>query len=405
MLAIRAVQTNDELRRLQTIFWMHSPSRFQLGEHLGFSKSKVTNLVNALLEQEMIEEADDLPSSGGRRPAGLQLSGRLGVTVGIDLGATSVGVTLCTANTDVLGSRSAVTDVRDGPGPVLATVVPMIDALLEEQGLTRMSVSGIGMGVPGPVEIATGLLISPPLMPTWEGFGLREFFADLFDAPVLIDNDVNLMALGELHHARVTQVSAGQENFIVVKLGTGIGAGVIVHGEVFRGADGAAGDIGHICVDQNGARCHCGNAGCLEALAGGPGIVLEALSAAKRAESPLMVALAERGDHLSVEEIGLAARQGDVAANRIIQQAGNRIGQVLAGLVNFMNPSHVLIGGGVSHTGPLLLASIRQSIYARSLPLSTRKLHIEYTRLGDAAGLRGAAVLATYSSILQGDFR
>jgi predicted NBD/HSP70 family sugar kinase len=328
----------------------------------------------------------------------------VGVTVGIDLGATSVGVTVCSAHTDFLGSRTAVMDVRDGAGSVLATVVQMIDALLEEQGLTRAAVSGIGMLVPGLAEIATGLLISPPLMPTWEGFGLREFCADFFNAPVLIGNDVNLMALGELHHARVTQLTAGQENFIVVTLGTGIGAGVVAHGEVFRGADGAAGDIGHICVDQNGPRYHCGNAGSLEALAGGPGIVLEALAAAGRDERPLIMALGERGERLSVEEIGLAARHIEVAANRIIQQAGNRIGQVLARLVNFMNPFHVLIGGGLAHTDPLL-ASIRQRIYARSLPLSTRKLHIEYTRLGEAAGLRGAAVLAAYSSILWGEVR
>lgn len=402
MSAIRAGMDGAELELLRTIFWMDVPSRLRLVEQLKFSKSKVTSIVTDLIECGLVEESEELPSSGGRRPAGLMLNDRLGMIVGVDLDATGVSVSLCTANTSVLGIRSAATDIRIGPVAVLATIVLMIDDLLGGQGCTRAEVIGIGIGVPGPVEIRTGLLISPPLMPNWEGFSIREYLSEHFEAPVMIDNDVNLMALGELHHIRLQGLSAGNENFIVVKLGTGIGAGVIAHGQVFRGADGAAGDIGHICVDPDGPRCHCGNAGCLEVLAGAPGIVRDALEAAQRAESPIITALALHTEVLTVREVGLAARQGDEAANRIIQQAGNRVGQVLAGLVNFMNPSHVLIGGGVSHVGPLLLASIRQSIYARSLPLSTRKLQIDHTRLGERAGLHGAAVLAVQGSVLQG---
>ena len=394
----------DEWGVLEALLWQGGGSRLELAGSLNYSKSRLTAIVAALIDAELIEETGDLHSSGGRRAAGLQLSCRSGLTVAIDLGASGVDVALRRSDTGVIGRRSALTDGRAGPGAVLAVVIPLIDALLAEAGQRREAVGSIGMGVPGPVEVASGLLISPPLMPDWEGFSLREYFAELFAAPVVIDNDVNLMALGELHHARQRQFSRHEpnrreptrhdENFIVVKLGTGIGAGVIARGQVFRGADGAAGDIGHICVDPNGTRCSCGNVGCLEALSGGPGIVREALEAAQDRRSPLLAEMLGRAGVLSVQGVGQAARQGDEAANRIIHQAGQRIGQVLAGLVNFMNPSHLLIGGGVSHVGPLLLASIRQRVYASSLPLSTRKLQIEHTRLGDGAGLRGAAVLA-----------
>ena len=394
----------EEQAVLESLLWMNQPSRLMLAQRHGFSKSKVTTLVSGLLEREEIEEHEELPSNGGRRAAGLQLHRGKGVLVAIDLGATGVEVAVCSIGADLLGTRSAPTDVRTGPGAVLAAVLPLIDGLLAELGHRREHVLGIGMGVPGPVELATGLLISPPLMPSWEGFSLREYFAELFDAPVVVDNDVNLMALGELHHARRSRLSSGHENFIVVKLGTGIGAGVIAQGQVFRGADGAAGDIGHICVDPEGPRCHCGNAGCLEALAGGPGIVREALRAAREG-CVLLARCFELQGTLTVQDVGLAARQGDEAANRILQRAGNQIGQVLSGLVNFMNPSQVLIGGGVSQVGPLMLASIRQSVYARSLPLSTRKLRIDHTRLGDAAGLRGAAVLAAQHRLHTGGRR
>ncbi|GMA15300.1 ROK family transcriptional regulator (plasmid) [Deinococcus metallilatus] len=386
--------SRDEFELLEKLLWMDGPSRHELAARTGHSKSKIASLVAHLLDDGWLEEGESQESSGGRRPTSLHLSHQLGFIVGIDLGATSVDVVLCDVNLTVLGTRTAATSVSLGPGPVLAQIGGLLDDLLTCHGVPPEGVFGLGMGVPGPVEFRTGLLINPPLMPRWEGFNLREHFAALFEAPLAVDNDVNLMALGELHHVRQRGLGTDLENFLVVKLGTGIGCGIIARGDVFRGADGAAGDIGHICVDPDGPRCYCGNPGCLEALAGAPHIAREAAQAVESGASPILADLARQHGELGTREVAQAARLGDPVANHIVQTAGSRVGQVLAGLVNFFNPSQILLGGGVAHMGPLMLASVRQSVYARSLPLSTRKLRIDYTHLQDASGRRGAAVLA-----------
>ena len=387
---------DDESRVLQAVFWSGSASRHDLAGLTGYSKTKLNGLVGSLIDDGWLSDGAPRDSSGGRRPAGLELSGGLGYLVGVDLGATSVDIMLSDANLRPLATRHAEIDVRRGPGPVMARVSKDIEALLAESQVRPELLRGIGVGVPGPVEFETGLLISPPIMPGWEGFSLREHFAAAFDAPVFVDNDVNVMALGELWHARTTAATPGarDENWIVVKLGTGIGSGIIAHGDIYRGADGSAGDVGHVCVDPQGPRCHCGNFGCLEAMAGAPAIARAAEQAARDGLSPFFAARLQEAGVLDTRDVARAAREGDPAANAIIQEAGGRVGAMLASMVNFFNPSRILIGGGVAHVGPLMLASIRQSVYGRSLPLSTRKLRLDYTRLGDTAGLRGATALA-----------
>jgi predicted NBD/HSP70 family sugar kinase len=211
---------------------------------------------------------------------------------------------------------------------------------------------------------------------------------------VFVDNDVNLMALGELW-----RLQRSLQNFMVIKVGTGIGCGIVCHGEVYRGANGSAGDVGHICVDQAGPRCHCGNLGCVEALAAAPAITRLAVEAAQAGESAALAECLRANGKLTAIDVGQASRNGDAAANAIIQRAGSQIGQMLASVVNFFNPSHVFIGGGVTQIGPLFLASVRQSVYHRSLALSTRHLEIQYTPLGGQAGLIGAGALAMQESL------
>lgn len=392
MTTAAAPMSGDDFEIMEKLLWMERPSRHELAARTGSSKSRIASIVGRLMDDGWLEEGECHGSSGGRKPTSLRLNRTLGYLIGIDLGATSVDVVLCGVDLAVLGTRTAPTNVALGPGPVLAQISALIDDLLRQHHVPRQGVLGLGMGVPGPVEFGTGLLITPPLMPRWEGFNLRDHFAGLFSAPLAVDNDVNLMALGELHHARLSGLSQQRENLLVIKLGTGIGAGIIAQGDVFRGADGAAGDIGHVCVEPGGLRCHCGNLGCLEALAGAPNIAREAALAAERGDSPTLADLARVGE-LTTREVAQAARLGDPVANDIIQVAGSRVGQVLAGLVNFFNPSQILLGGGVARMGPMLLASVRQSVYARSLPLSTRRLRIDHTQL-EASGLRGASVLA-----------
>ncbi|HWG85074.1 MAG TPA: ROK family protein [Deinococcales bacterium] len=396
LLELASTTHDQEARTLEAVFWSGSPSRHELAALTGYSKTKLNGIVGTLIAAGWLVDGEPRSSSGGRRPAGLELNPELGVVIGVDIGATSVDVSLADPSLRTLGTRSAVIDVRQGPGTVMARVSRLMSELLDEHKLAPDRLLGIGIGVPGPVEYASGLLISPPLMPGWEGFSLREHFAPSFSAPVYVDNDVNLMAIGELWHARRSnpRTLGSADNMIVLKLGTGIGAGIIAHGDIYRGADGSAGDVGHICVDPDGPRCHCGNAGCLEAMAGAPAIVRAAVDAGRDGRSPAFARLLEEGRAISTYDVARAAREGDESANAIIQGAGALVGQMLASLVNFFNPSRILIGGGVAHVGPLMLASIRQSVYGRSLPLSTRKLRIDYTRLGDESGQRGATALA-----------
>ncbi|PVE42590.1 transcriptional regulator [Limnohabitans planktonicus II-D5] len=342
----------------------------------------------------MLQESGLRRSTGGRPPETLTFSPELGVLIGVDLGATSMDLAILRPDLSVLARHTEAADVRAGPGVVLARLRLLLRQLLAQCGYNEKQVIAIGMGVPGPVDFESAQLVDPPLMPEWDSFSIRDYLREEYNAIAFVDNDVNLMALGELW-----RLQGGLQNFLVIKVGTGIGCGIVCHGEVHRGANGSAGDVGHICVDVDGPRCHCGKLGCLEVMAAAPAIVRLATQAATSGESALLAASLEANGLLTPELVGQASRNGDAAANRIIQESGNHIGQMLASVVNFFNPSHVFIGGGLTRLGPQLLASVRQSVYQRSLALSTRHLEIQYTPLAERAGVVGAGVLAMQETL------
>jgi len=228
-------------------------------------------------------------------------------------------------------------------------------------------------------------------MPGWHGYPIRDKLTTLFpNAKVMVDNDVNIMALGELHSGAGKNV----ENFIFVKIGTGIGAGIIVRGDIYRGNTGCAGDIGHICVDRNGPVCHCGNTGCLEVIASGEAIARQATKLVQDGVNTKLAEIYHKQGNLTSIDVARAVEQGDIHSIEIVQQAGLHIGETLAGLVNFFNPDLILIGGGVSKIGFHLLSSIRKSILNRSLPLATRHLKIDYSPMRDQAGIYGSIALS-----------
>ncbi|MBU1359949.1 MAG: ROK family protein [Gammaproteobacteria bacterium] len=361
---------------------------------LGFSKSKANALIAGLVDQGLLAETGAERSSGGRRAENLQLSADLGVLLGVDIGATSLDIAVLRPDLTVLAHHAEPVDVREGPGVVLAVVRKRMRELLAQSGFGARQVIGIGIGVPGPVNFDIGQLVNPPLMPAWDGFSIRDYLRDDYAAPVFVDNDVNLMALGELW-----RLKRSLANFLVIKIGTGIGCGIVCHGEVYRGATGSAGDVGHICVDQDGPLCHCGNVGCVEAMAAGPAITRMAIQAANDGQSATLAAQLRDDGGIDALAVGRASRAGDAAANAIVQRAGSLIGQMLASIVNFFNPSHIFIGGGITRIGPLFLAAVRQSVYHRSLALSTRQLEIQYTPLGERCGLIGAGVLAMHETL------
>ena len=386
--------TADEMLLLEATFWSSGGSRHGMAERLAFSKSKANALIAGLVDQGVLAEAGLQRSSGGRRAETLQLSDALGVLLGIDIGATSLDIAVLGPDLRPLARHGEAADVRQGPGVVLARVRVVLREMLGRLGVDARQVIGIGIGVPGPVNFQSGQLVNPPLMPAWDGFSIRDLLREDYAAPVFVDNDVNLMALGELW-----RLKRSLSNFLVIKAGTGIGCGIVCHGEVYRGAAGSAGDVGHICVDLEGPRCHCGNVGCVEVMAAGPAITRMATQAANDGESEMLAECLRRTGRIEATDVGHAGRAGDAAANGIIQKAGNLLGQMLASVVNFFNPSHIFIGGGITHVGPLFLAAVRQSVYQRSLALSTRHLEIQYTPLGALAGITGAGVLAMQETL------
>jgi glucokinase-like ROK family protein len=386
--------TADELLLLEATFWSSGGSRHGMAERLAFSKSKTNALIAGLVDQGILAEAGLQPSSGGRRAENLHLSGTLGLLLAIDVGATSLDIAVLKPDLQPIARHAEAADVRQGPGVVLARVRVLLREMLARCGVDARQVIGIGIGVPRPVNFQSGQLVNPPLMPAWDGFSIRDLLREDYAAPVFVDNDVNLMALGELW-----RLKRSLSNFLVIKVGTGIGCGIVCHGEVYRGAAGSAGDVGHICVDLEGPRCHCGNVGCVEVMAAGPAITRMAMQAANEGESEVLAECLRRTGRIDATDVGHAGRAGDVAANGIIQKAASLLGQMLASVVNFFNPSHIFIGGGITQVGPLFLAAVRQSVYQRSLALSTRHLEIQYTPLGAQAGVTGAGVLAMQEAL------
>ncbi len=376
-------------------------SRTEISNITGWSKAKTSQEIRSLLEKAYLIEAGEGISQGGRRPGLLRINDQLGYLVGLDIGATSIDLVLTDVGGKVLQRRSASADVRQSPDEFLSRCSELILEIAKAQGFQHDQILGIGVGLPGPVDFTRGVLVAPPLMPGWENFPIRDFFQHTFSsAYVVVDNDVNIMAIGEQRAGD----GSGIDHFIFIKIGTGIGSGIVSNGKIHRGSIGCAGDIGHICVDKQGPICRCGNTGCLEAMAAGPAITEKAMQAAKNGSSPLLRQVMEaNGGILRPDDVNAACREGDQAALEIIRASGQMIGDVLAGLVNFFNPSHIFIGGGITNFGNHLLVSIRRAVLRRSLPLATTHLAINFSRMGPEAGVTGAVALAReYLFVVEG---
>ncbi|MFN2120996.1 MAG: ROK family protein [Anaerolineales bacterium] len=357
-----------------------------------YSRTKVSACIESLLGKGILVTNQSTEYSGGRRARSYRLNEGLGLVAGIQVGATGLEVGIADFSGRIQVHHEEAGAVRDGPIICLSRACSLVEGLLKKNQLEGIPLVGIGMGVPGPVDFAVGTVVSPPIMPGWDRYPIIDTVQQWFPGVnVVVDNDVNVMALGEA----ALGVAQGIHNLIFVKIGTGIGAGIVCEGDIYRGSSGCAGDIGHICIDKDGPVCPCGNKGCLEKIAAGPAIAERSLAAARSGESPrLLEAYDKNGGMLRAEDVGVAAREGDSVALRVIRESGERVGEVLAALVNFYNPDMIVIGGGVSNLGDILLSSIRQAILGRSLPLATRNLQIVFSSIGGQAGILGGISLA-----------
>ncbi len=350
-------------------------TRADLAAITGQSRSTIAGRVDALLASGLVAPAGEATSTGGRPPVTFAFNPAARVVLAVDLGATHCRMAVTDLAGRVLAEHHEKISIGDGPAEILRRVVELGDLLLDKAERPAADLASIGIGLPGPVDHTAGRPINPPIMPGWDDADVPGVLTAHWHAPVLVDNDVNIMALGE--HA---SVMPDVDDLLFVKVATGIGSGIIMDGHIRRGAQGAAGDLGHIAVSGSQQQCRCGNVGCLEAVAAGPAIA---------------AALAERGLATSSSaDVVALARAGDLEACQAVRQAGRHIGAVLAGCVSILNPSVVVVGGIVAEAGEHLLAGIREIVYQRSLPLATQHLRIVSSRTKERAGVLGASTMA-----------
>ncbi|WP_237565571.1 ROK family transcriptional regulator [Ornithinimicrobium cavernae] len=351
-------------------------TRAQLAESTGLARSTIAARVDVLMRLGLVAPYGDARSTGGRPPSLFALNPSVRVVAGVDVGATHAVAVLTDLSGEVLAESRAGLDIASGPVEVLGWVTATVGELLVRAGRPASDLAAIGIGLPGPVEHSTGRPINPPIMPGWDRYDVPGHVQRTYPVPVLIDNDVNIMALGEQQtHLRDV------DDLVFIKVATGIGAGIISNGMLQRGAQGTAGDLGHVRVLRGaGVICRCGNEGCLEAVAAGPALAARLREAGAEASS--------------TQDVVDLVRGGDLAALQEIRQAGRDIGEVVATMVNLINPSVVVIGGRLADAGEHLLAGIREVVYRRSLPLATESLRVVASRAGVEAGVRGAASMA-----------
>ncbi|MDT0187701.1 ROK family transcriptional regulator [Microbacterium sp. ARD31] len=351
-------------------------TRAQLAEATGLARSTIATRIDTLTRLGLIAPFGGARSTGGRPPALFALNRSARLVVGVDIGATHVRAALTDLDGAILGEVDARIAVTEGPEAVLGWVVESVRDLVARTDRPLGDLGAIGIGLPGPVEHSTGRPINPPIMPGWDRYDVPGHLQEVYPVPVLVDNDVNIMALGERRqHLRDV------DDLVLIKVATGIGAGIVTGGVLQRGAQGTAGDLGHVRVPgADEVVCRCGNTGCLEAVAAGPALAAAVRQLGEEAETG--------GDVVEL------VRAGSQPAMAVVRQAGRDIGEVVATMVNLINPSVVVIGGQVAGAGEHLLAGIRESVYQRSLPLATEHLRIVTSRAGGEAAVLGASALA-----------
>jgi predicted NBD/HSP70 family sugar kinase len=301
------------------------------------------------------------------------------------MGRSHLTLLLTDLSAQLVARRSGPFSIDEGPERCVKQIGAELHDFLAEQRIDLSQIVGIGMSIPGPLDWRLHKLISPPRMPGWNNVEVQKILRRQFNVPVYAENDANMGALGESRYGG----GRGVTELAYVKLGTGIGAGLVIGGQVYRGSGGGAGEIGHVTIDEQGPICDCGNRGCLEAIASADAIVADAraslsLRRALVSDAAVPGALTKLSSP-DIADAVEAALQGDPACRAAIAYAGERIGVALASLINLMNPSLILVDGAVARAGEILLDPIRRAVAARSLAIGSRHAEVVVGELGDNA--------------------
>ncbi|MFF1922364.1 ROK family protein [Streptomyces sp. NPDC058221] len=350
-----------------------SLTQAEIARSTGLSAATVSNIVRELKEGGTVEVTPT--SAGGRRARSVSLSGDAGIVIGVDFGHTHLRVAVGNLAHQVLAEESEPLDVDASSAEGFGRAEQLVNRLIETTGISPGKVIGVGLGVPGPIDVESGTLGSTSILPGWTGINPREELAGRLGVPVYVDNDANLGALGEL----VWGSGRGVRDLAYIKVASGVGAGLVIDGHIYRGPGGTAGEIGHITLDESGPVCRCGNRGCLETFT------------AARYVLPLLQP--SHGADLTMERVVQLAREGDPGCRRVIGDVGRHIGSGVANLCNLLNPSRVVLGGSLAEAGELVLGPIRDSVARYSIPSAARQLSVLPGALGGRAEVLGALAL------------
>ncbi len=364
-------------------------SRAELARQMDLTRAAISTIIDDLLRAGVVREAENGPATGGRRPIMLEIDPQRGYVAGIDIGVTHVGLVIADYSSRVLHETEILFDINQPPDVGVKMIDAAFRGLVAQAGLSLNNLQSIGMGVPGPIIAEAGTVGAPPIMPGWDGYPIRSRFEALWGCPVALGNDAELGALGEWAYG----AGRGERNLAYIKVGSGIGAGLLLDGHIYRGATGCAGEIGHITIQENGPRCTCGNRGCLEALAGGMALARRGCEAVQSGRRTQLAGI-EPVESITARDVAAAARLGDLVAQQIVAEAGGYLGIAIADLVNLFNPNMVIVGGGVAQMGDLLLEPIRQAVRERSLRPAAQAVRITAATLGRRSSSVGAVVQA-----------
>jgi predicted NBD/HSP70 family sugar kinase len=346
----------------------------QLARASGLSPATVSSIARELRDEGWLDEADE----GAGRRAALALSRSAGVAVGIDFGKTHVRVVVSDLAHEVLAEAEQPHDVDHAAAEGVALAGSFVRRLLDEVGVGPENVTGVGMGLPGPLRLDTGEVGDSSILPGWIGARPEQLMSDELGLPVRVDNDANLGALAEV----VWGAGRGCTEVVYVKAATGVGAGLVLNGRLYHGVAGTAGEIGHMTVNETGPICRCGNRGCLETFAGGEAVI-----------EPLR----QHYGAISLREVITMARAGDTGCRRALHDAGHALGLAIAGVCNLLAPERVIVGGELAQAGDLLLEHVREMVLRTAIG-ATRELPIVAGVLGERAEVLGAVALVLRES-------
>ncbi|GFH37835.1 ROK family transcriptional regulator [Streptomyces pacificus] len=350
-----------------------SLTQAEIARSTGLSAATVSNIVRELKEGGTVEVTPT--SAGGRRARSVSLSGDAGIVVGVDFGHTHLRVAIGNLAHQVLAEESEPLDVDASSAQGFDRAELLVKRLVAATAIDPGKIVGVGLGVPGPIDVETGTLGSTAILPGWSGINPGRELSGRLGVPVYVDNDANLGALGEL----VWGSGRGVSDLAYIKVASGVGAGLVIRGRIYRGPGGTAGEIGHITLDESGPVCRCGNRGCLETFT------------AARYVLPLL--RSSHGRDLTMEKVVQLAREGDPGCRRVVADVGRHIGSGVANLCNLLNPSRVVLGGSLAEAGELVLAPIRESVSRYAIPSAARRLSVLPGALGARAEVLGALAL------------